>query len=126
MEVSKLYPAQKYVIEKAHKEIDLARIHTIIEWATYEKFRCENIEDSEIAQNWNKYGYNSLEEALNCLRKSVEDYGKCYGKYYENAKNGIVTTTANPRTLKSLERFGLIEIMNGGRGYVYIIKILNY
>ena len=122
----KLTEAQNYIIEKAHKEIDFSRTHTIIEWATYEKFNCEKLEDSLIARNWKNYGYTSLEDTLNTLRKTVDDYIEKYGKYYENSKKGIVLTQANSRTLKALERLNLIEIINDGRSYIDTIKILNY
>ena len=122
----KLTEAQNYIIEKAHKEIDFVRTHTIIEWATYEKFNCEKLEDSLIARNWKNYGYTSLEDTLNTLRKTVDDYIEKYGKYYENSKKGIVLTQANLRTLKALERLNLIEIIEDGGSYIYSIKILNY
>lgn len=122
----KLTETQNYILEKAYKEIDFARTHTIIEWATSEKLGCENIEDTRTVRKWKEYGYNSSEEALNSLRKTVEAYAEACSKYYENAKNGIVITTANSGTLKALEKLQLIEIITNGKSYPDTIKVLNY
>ena len=122
----KLTEAQNYIMGKAHKEIDFARTHTLIEWATYKALGCENIEEDRVAQKWKEYGYNSSEDALNSLRKKVESYAETYRKYYENSKNGVVVIISNSRTLKALERLNLIEIINDGESYPDTIKILNY
>ena len=122
----KLTKAQNYIMEKAHKEIDFARTHTLIEWATNERYNCIDIKDTVIARRFNEYGYKSLEDAINDVEKELQEYAEKYGKYYYNEKNGVVLTQANSRTLKALERLNLIEIIEDGGSYIDSIKILNY
>ncbi len=42
----KLTGAQNHIIQKAQKEIDFARTHTITEWATLKKFGYEVVENT--------------------------------------------------------------------------------
>lgn len=103
----KLSGAQKEIIEKAHNEIDFARTHTIIEWAT----KClgylgRELEEYEIDR--------------------VESYANDYKKYYEREKNGIVLCRANSRTIKKLEEMGFVEILEVGGSFPDTLKILNY
>ena len=53
-------------------------------------------------------------------------YYEAYKHYWEDEKNGIVVVSANSSTLKSLEKAGLIEIIDLGGKYIDTIKILNY
>ena len=122
----KLTKAQNYIMEKAHKEIDFARTHTLIEWATKKRYYCIDIKDTVVARRFNEYGYKSLEDAINEVEKELQEYAEKYGKYYYNEKNGIVLTRANSRTLKALEKMQLIEIIEDGKSYTDMIKILNY
>lgn len=122
----KLSKAQSYIMEKAHEEIDFARTHTLIEWATKEKYNCIDIKDTVVVRRFNEYGYKSLEDAINYVEKELQEYTEKYGKYYYNEKNGVVLTQSNSRTLKSLEKLNLIEIINDGGSYIDTIKILNY
>ena len=122
----KLTEAQNYIIEKAHKEIDFARTHTIIEWATNARYNCIDIKDTVVVRMFDRYGYKSLDDAINHVKKELQEYAEKYGKYYYNEKNGIVLTRANSRTLKALEKMQLIEIIEDGKSYTDMIKILNY
>lgn len=115
----KLTGAQNHIIQKAQKEIDFARTHTITEWATLKKFGYEVVENTILPRSWSKCGYNSLDEAMNSLTK----YINTYGEHYYLAKEGIIVTKANSKTLNALEELNLIEIINDGKNK---IRILNY
>lgn len=103
----KLSEAQKEIIEKAHNDIDFARTHTLIEWAT---------------KNLGYLGRELKEYEID----RIESYANDYKKYYEREKNGIVLCRANSRTIKKLEEIGLVEILNDGRNFPDTLKILNY
>ena len=74
-----------------------------------------------------KEDQKKIEDMIKYLTMSqIEEYAEKYGKYYYNEKNGIVLTRANSRTLKALEKMQLIEIIEDGKSYTDMIKILNY
>ena len=103
----KLSEAQKEIIEKAHNEIDYARTHTLIEWAT------------------NCLGYSG-KDLKDYQIDRVESYANNYRKYYEQERKAIVLCRANSRTIKKLEEIGLVEILEVGGSFPDTIKILNY
>ena len=82
----KLTKAQNYIMEKAHKEIDFARTHTLIEWATNERYNCIDIKDTIVVRRFKEYDYKSLEDAINDVEKELQEYAEKYGKYYYNEK----------------------------------------
>ena len=86
----KLTKAQNYIMEKAHKEIDFARTHTLIEWATNKRYNCIDIKDTIVARKFNEYGYKSLEDAINYVEKELQEYAEKYGKYYYNEKKMVL------------------------------------
>lgn len=99
----KLSKAQQEVLNQAKKDIDLAR-----------KF------DNHIDWLISRYGEHLAE------RMSKRPI---WEKSWEEEKNGIVSTSCNSKTLKVLERNGLIEIIrdsNGERFGLDTIKVLNY
>ena len=60
--------------------------HTLIEWATKERYNCIDIKDTVVARRFNEYGYKSLEDAINDVEKELQEYAEKYGKYYYNEK----------------------------------------
>lgn len=101
----KLTPAQQKVMEKAYRDIDLARNNNYEAWIrkTIKGFTDEYIED----------------------RIRLEDRKD----WYEDRKNGIVLTSCNTRTLKKLEDLDLIEIIKDSTGSTWgidVVKVLNY
>lgn len=110
----KLSEAQTRVIEKAKRDIDMAR-----ECATYEEY-------------FMKYEAPHCNAAYNTPEKFKArdiDSWNYYKKYWEEHKDGIVLTHCNSRTLVKLEQYGLIEIITDSNGQEYgidKIKVLNY
>lgn len=105
MKNTKLTPAQEKVMEKAYRDIDLARDNNYEAWIrkTIKGFTDEYIED----------------------RIRLEDRKD----WHEDRKNGIVLTSCNTRTLKKLEELGLIEIIKDSTGSTWgidVVKVLNY
>lgn len=101
----KLTPAQEKVMNKAYKDIDLARNNNYAEWVrkSIKGFTDEYIED----------------------RIRLEDRKD----WYEDRKNGIVLTCCNTKTLRKLEELGLIKIIEDSTGSTWgidTVKILNY
>lgn len=110
----KLSEAQTRVIEKAKRDIDLAR-----ECDTYEEY-------------FMKYEAPHCNAAYNTPEKFKAkdlDSWNWYKKGWEDHKDGIVLTHCNSRTLVKLEQYGLIEIITDSNGQEYgidKIKVLNY
>lgn len=101
--MKKLSNAQQKVMDKAYKDIDEARTMEFETW--FEK-----------QMSW-------------CQPDHREKYRERYMKICEEQKNGIVLTTCNSRTLKKLEEYGLIEIIEDSNGQAFgidVIKVLNY
>ena len=102
--MKKLSKAQQEVMDKAKKDIDDARKMEYPEWL---------ISHVNIRKN-------SLEKCV------AEGYLK---DSWEERRNGFALTMCNSRTLKKLEEFGLIEIIedtNGQHCGIDVIKVLNY
>ena len=101
----KLSKAQQEVMEKAKREVDQARELDYPEWlrATSKSIRADAID-----------------------RLIAEGYLK---EYWEAHRRGEVLTHCNSKTLKKLEEYGLIEIIEDSNGQNYgidTIKVLNY
>ena len=111
----KLSKAQESVIKEAREKIDIARV-SFPEFVRFINSYYEGKTDEEIINGlendkrwWNPY--------------------ESYKKSWEEAKNGIVLTSCNSRTLYKLEDMGLIEIIEDSTGThhgIDKIKVLNY
>lgn len=123
----KLSKAQNEVFEKAKNDIDFARSHTIREWAQKETGYTDDVIEDLVSRY---YQYVSTpEEMREICENRIQHYIESVGKYYEDKKNGIVLTMCNSRTLKKLEEYGLIKIIedsNGSHFGIDTVKVLNY
>ena len=107
MKQAKLTKTQIEVLEYAKKKIDKARTLTYREWLID-------------MNSYYLYHEDALEDSI---------YKQEYANYYEDAKNGIVLTHCNSRTLKKLESLGYIEIIEDSTGErigIDTVKVLNY
>lgn len=104
----KLSRAQREVLEYAKSTIDEARA-----FETYEEYRGA-IDPYAKAHGGALYVKDNIE------------YYEPYRKYWEQAKEGMPLVLANSRTIKALEKAGLIEIIQDGGIYPDRIKVLNY
>lgn len=119
----KLSKAQQSVIEKAKKEIDLARENNFYDWQRkrygFVIWNCKPVRemtDEEIDKmllEQKQQGYNIKEER------------------YQKLLNGVTDTChASGSTLKKLEALGMIEIIKDSTGEHYYgfdeIKIIGY
>lgn len=104
----KLSKAQARILDEAKKKIDLAR-----SFETFEEYKGET---SYYAKDHGGAEY---------VRANIEYY-EPYRKYWENAKQGMPLVVANSRTIKALEKMGLIEIVDDGGMFPDVIKVLNY
>lgn len=111
----KLSQAQQRVIDQATREIDFARTHNFYDWYRH-AMNCATWSDSEIDDHMEKEGaqWNGLGGKEYELRE------------YDNRKKGQALVMANTKTLASLERLGIIEIINEGGTYPDTIKVINY
>lgn len=107
----KLSKAQQMIIDEAKKDIDKARA-----CATFEEYFM-----IEYAPTFNG-DYNTPEKYK---AQDINGYN-AYKGYWEAHKRGEVLTRANSRTIKALEKLGVIEIVVDGRSNLDTIKILNY
>lgn len=112
----KLSKAQTEVMNKAKKDIDLARSLDYPEWlrTTHSYYQIPNWADEELKEHID-----------NRWKKAVDE--KYLYEYWENARNSIVLTSCNTRTLKKLESYGLIEIIydsTGELGGIDTVKVL--
>ena len=101
----KLSKAQAEVMNKAKEAIDLARSLDYPEWlrTTVHCYQAPDWADEELKEHVDKR-----------WKKAVEE--KYLYEYWENARNSIVLTHCNSRTLKKLESYGLIEIIKDSTG----------
>lgn len=107
----KLSKAQAEVLEEAKRKIDEAR-----QYETYEEYYVKS------EPEWRR---KDPEE----YKTKHPDVWEYYKKNWENRRNGIVLTQCNSRTIRKLEKLGLIEIIEDSCGqYVGVdtIKVLNY
>ena len=104
----KLSMAQIKVLESAKRSIDKARAY-------------ENFEEYQGATDPYCRGRGGAEY----VRAHMEYY-EPYRHYWEEAKEGVTLIFANSRTIKALEKAGLIEIIQDGGIYPDRIKVLNY
>ena len=101
----KLTTAQQNVLDKAKSEIDLARTLDYPEWF-------------KTTQKW--------------VREDRVDKLICEGHLkanWEAKRRGEVITHCNSKTLKKLEEYGLIEIIEDSNGESFgldVVKVLNY
>lgn len=108
----KLTEAQERILTEAKKSIDEARAYE-----TYEEY--------EYNRNWYyKARGMSLEEAKPIITKANEDgfFSKCY----EARREGKTLVTANTRTIKTLEKLGLIKIIDEGGKFPDWIEVIGY
>ena len=109
----KLSKAQERALQQIKAKIDKAREHdTFTSWL---------------------FDTNSF---LKCRTNRVEIYQNdrkfydCYVKYYENYKKGMALSTAGKNVLWSLERKGLIKIVeldeNRASGVLDWVQLINY
>jgi hypothetical protein len=105
--MKKLSKAQQEVMDHAKRKIDKARSMDYPTW---------------LKASDSYYDYHEKQ-----WKKAVEEgYLK---EYWEDARNGIVLTHCNSKTLWKLEEFGLIEIIEdstGDRCGIDTVKVLNY
>lgn len=118
MDISKLTASQKDVMEKAYKDVELARTHSLDEWAMYNTTNGAAVTLEEAKQNyrpitnWEDYRYDSQEAAIQSLMKNVNNRKKNWSSRYEEDKKGIVWTETSSATLRALEKKGYIEILH--------------
>lgn len=104
----KLTETQIEILEKAKKKIDTAR-----SFETFEEYKGET---DRFCKDRGGAEY---------VRQNIEKF-EDYRKYWENAKQGMPLVSANSRTIKALEKAGLIEIIEDGGTFPDTIKVLNY
>lgn len=115
--MAKLTKAQQTVIDKAKQQIAEARLYE-----TFEDYLTAQYEKTQKEYYINKVGWSEDK-----FYKSVADWIKSdewRRKYYESTKAGCPLITANTRTLKALEKAGLIEIVDAGGQYPDTIRII--
>ena len=104
--MKKLSKAQEQVMKDAYKDIDKARSMTYPEW--FKETQSHGLRENAIP------------------RYIENEYLK---EYWEDARNGIVLTHCNSRTIRKLAELGLVEIVRDSSGESFgidTIKILNY
>ena len=102
----KLSKAQKQVMNEAYGDIDKARSMSYPEW--FKETQAPGLRENAIP------------------RLIENEYLK---EYWEDARNGIVLTHCNSRTIRKLAELGLVEIVRDSSGESFgidTIKILNY
>lgn len=104
----KLTKAQIEVLEYAKMRIDEARA-----FDTFEEYEGET------------NPYCKSMGGAEYVRQHIEHFER-YRKYWEAARQGMPLVTANSRTIKALEKAGLIEIIDDGGSFPDTIKVLNY
>jgi len=114
----KLTKAQEKVITKAKADIDRARTLSYPEWIkTQNSYFVTREEDPE-----------ETKQIINAaLQKAIDE--KYLYDYWENGRKGVVCMHCNTRTLKKLEEYGIIEIIEDSTGQSFgidVIKLLNY
>jgi len=111
----KLSKAQNEVMTMAKKQIDEARKYDYPEWL-------------KETNSWYQVDENESEEYKAFKEKAYRDAvneGR-HKKYWQMHKEGIAFVECNSRTIQKLEKLGLIEIIEDGRSYTDVIKVLNY
>ena len=104
----KLSKAQEDILANAKRKIDEARAYD-----TFEEYKGETDH------------YCKRMGGAEFVRNNIE-YFEFYRKYWENARQGMPLVTANSRTIKALEKLGLIEIVSDGGSFPDTIKVINY
>ena len=111
----KLSKAQNEVMTMAKKQIDEARKYDYPEWL-------------KETNSWYQVDENESEEYKAFKEKAYRDAVNegHHKEYWEMARNGIGIVNCNSRTIQTLEKLGLIEIIEDGRSHTDLIKVLNY
>jgi len=104
----KLSAVQMEILEEAKRRIDEARSYD-----TFEEYKGETDH------------YCQARGGAEYVKAHIEYY-EPYRKYWEQAKNAMPLIRANSRTIKALEKAGLIEIVDDGGMFPDTIKVLNY
>lgn len=127
-DISKLTKAQQNVMQTAYNDVELARTHTLLEWALNERYQGvsseADLDEYRIVKNYEDFHYKSAEEAKESMLKTAQEYADEYGEYYRLARDGIVLTNVSSHTLNALEKRGYIEVIYDGGLYVDRIKII--
>jgi len=110
----KLTTSQQEVMDRAKARIDFARSHNFYDWFR----KCYRFYESNSEEDIDKY-IEKEEQRY----PTMKDY---YKNRYEGEINAITIVMANTRTLKALEKLGLIEMLEEGGSYPDSIKIINY
>lgn len=108
----KLTEAQERILTEAKKDIDTARAYE-----TYEEYEYNR-------NSYYKVRGMSLEEAKPIITKANE--GGRWSKYYEAYREGRTLVIANTRTIKALEKLGLIKIIDEGGKFPDWIEVIGY
>lgn len=110
----KLTKAQTEVLEYAKRCIDTARKYS--SYAEYE-------------YNENSF-YRSRNITFEEAKKEIEERdARCdfwFTNCFNKKRSGIALITANSRTIKKLEEYGLIEIVDCGGSYPDWIRVIGY
>ena len=118
-------------MERAKERIDYARTHDFLHWTA--KMVMGRCLETDWDAHPNKYLTNKsvLENAEKAVKEDAENkvLPNFHRNGYEEAKNGVVITSCNSRTLWKLKEMGLIEILRDSTGETYgidKIKVLDY
>lgn len=113
--MTKITKAQENVLNRAKERIDFARSHNFYDWymrraTNYERINIHNLDELDKHLS-NRYG---------------RDLRQAYINDYENERKGITIVLSNTRTIKALERLGLIRIINEGGSSIDTIEVIGY
>lgn len=105
---------QQDVLNVAKRKIDFARAHSFYDWY--------RLAYRELAA--------SVEEILAKVRRTREIFGFDYDRMvYEDGRNGVVHVRCDGRTIRRLEKLGMIRILEDSTGtttHYDRIQVLNY